>query len=215
MLHPGNMSSSYIFLQTIPNGQTVNQCQTNRLISQFQSQQQVIPLAINSASCNVQHETSHTNTNQRQYYRHYHANTWWLQICYSPHQWVIQLFLQHQYQPQLREIVTTVVVSMIRMYKYDHKFQTTRIFSSSKTPNKCLHGANTSRGNQVERINGEQQQNVSVFPNQDELRNETATHTDQYQPSLTPCRYATTRFPFSPFTLILHKMFEINLSSMI
>lgn len=37
--HTGNIPPSYICLQTLPNGQTVNHYQANRFLNQFQSQQ--------------------------------------------------------------------------------------------------------------------------------------------------------------------------------
>ncbi|CAF1209843.1 unnamed protein product [Rotaria sordida] len=49
--------------------------------------------------------------------------------------------------------------------------QTTRIFTSSNTPNKRHRGANPLRSNQVEMINGEQQQNGLEFQNHYEVTN--------------------------------------------
>ena len=51
-------------------------------------------------------------------------------------------------------------------------------------------------------INGEQRQTGLEFQNYYEVTNETKTTVSQYQPSWAACRYATTRFPFSPFTVI-------------
>jgi hypothetical protein len=74
--------------------------------------------------------------------------------------------------------------------------QTTRVFNSCNTPNKH-HRITNQRYEGA--YPGTYAQNLPNRMNQ----GETATgNTNQQQPSLAACRFATTRFPFSPFTVI-------------
>ena len=184
MHHSLNIPPSYIFLQTIPNGQLGNQYQTNALRNQYQFQQQPVTSTINSALCNVQHETLHTNMNQQQ--------TLSISACQPP--LVANMLVSSSMSnPTVsstpisvaakRGLNDTSVISDSNVQTQSQYHQTTHIFASSNTPNKCHRGANPPRSNQVEMINGEQRQTGLEFQNHYEVTNETETAVSQYQPS--------------------------------
>jgi hypothetical protein len=79
--------------------------------------------------------------------------------------------------------------------------QSTRVFNSSNTP-KRLRGTNQQRNGGA--YVGRYVQNQPVRGNQNapETRDMVGANNNQQQPSVAACRFATTRFPFSPFSVI-------------
>ena len=71
--------------------------------------------------------------------------------------------------------------------------QPTRVFTSNNTPNKRQRRINQQA---PERNNG----NMDIY-NREHGRDEQQSNMNQCQPSLAACRFATTRFPFSPFSV--------------
>ena len=80
--------------------------------------------------------------------------------------------------------------------------QPTRIFNSSNTPNKRLRGVNP-QSNEVIYTN-QVRQNGPIQPNRNSIETrELVDSNDKEQvPSTAACRFASTRYPFAPFSVI-------------
>ena len=135
--HPLNIPPSYNCLQTIPSGQMGNQYQTNGLRNHYQFQRQPVTSTINSALCNVQNETLHTNMNQQQELS--------ISACQPP--LVVNMLVSSSMSnPTVSSTPISVAakrgrndtggISDSNGQTQSQYHQTTRIFNSSNTPNK-------------------------------------------------------------------------------
>ncbi|CAF4623319.1 unnamed protein product [Rotaria sp. Silwood2] len=206
---PYNLPQSYVCIQPTPNSQIVNQYPPNNMVTQHQLYQQPVPSTINVPSEYVQQAMLHSNMNPQPA----------LVSSYHPPVNTNGLFTSSMTN---RTISSTPISATTKRSRYDisgvsalnaqerpQYYQTTHIFNACNTPNKRHCGINQQQKESSYPYryvhNHEEQLNYNIMKG----GNIAESTYDQQQPSMAACRYATSRFPFAPFSVIfLHQVRE-------
>ena len=196
-----NNPQSYLYPQHVPNGQIVNPLSSNYLSTQHNPQQHSLS-TINMANAHTQQSAMHSNRNQQQ-------------------------ITSSSYQPSVNVIAPPPASSMInprgsstpilattKIGRNDTSgfsepnvqvrpqySQPTRVFNSSNTPNKRLR--RVTHRNEILETN-QSGQNRAIQPQQNvmETRVPAGVNDDEQVISNAACRFATSRYPFAPFSVI-------------
>ncbi|CAF4123578.1 unnamed protein product [Rotaria magnacalcarata] len=208
---PYNIPQSYICAQPTPNGQIVNQYSSDNMVTQHQLyQQQQVPSTINVPSAYVQQAMLHSNMYPQQAILHSNTNQQ-QELVSSYHPAVNNNALCSSSMTSDAVSSTPISattkrgrndtsgVSESNVQERPQYYQTTRIFNARNTPNKRHRGFNEQQKESSHPYRYEQNREEPFT----ERRNvPDSTYDQQQQPSLAACRYATSHFPFSPFSII-------------
>ncbi|CAF5008615.1 unnamed protein product, partial [Rotaria sp. Silwood1] len=206
---PYSLPQSYVCVQPTPNSQIVNHYSPNNMVTQHQLYQQQVPSTINVSSAYVQQAMLHSNMNPQQA----------LVSSYHPPVNTNVLFASSMTNPTVSSTPMSATtkrgrndisgVSDSNAQERPQYYQTTRIFNARNTPNKRHCGINQQQKENSYPYRYEQNHQEQLNYNIMEGRNIAESTYDQQQPSMAACRYATSRFPFSPFSVIfLHQVRE-------
>ncbi|CAF4870533.1 unnamed protein product, partial [Rotaria sp. Silwood1] len=206
---PYSLPQSYVCVQPTPNSQIVNRYSPNNMVTQHQLYQQQVPSTINVSSAYVQQAMLHSNMNPQQA----------LVSSYHPSVNTNVLFASSMTNPTVSSTPMSATIKRGRndisgvsdsnAQERPEYYQTTRIFNARNTPNKRHCGINQQQKENSYPYRYEQNCQEQLNYNIMEGRNIAESTYDQQQPSMAACRYATSRFPFSPFSVIfLHQVRE-------
>ena len=196
-----NNTQSYLYPQQVPNGQIINPLSSNYLSAQYNQQQHALS-TINMANAHTQQPAMHSNMNQQQ-------------ITFP------------SYQPSVNVIAPPLASSMINptgsstpilattkrgrndtsgysesnVQVRPQYSQPTRVFNSSNTPNKRLRGV-AHRNEFLETNQSGQNRPMQPQQNVMETRVPAGANVDEQVVSNAACRFATSRYPFAPFSVI-------------
>ncbi|CAF4912616.1 unnamed protein product, partial [Rotaria socialis] len=202
LYQPYRIPQAFGRAQHTANSQIVNQKSPSHIVNQQQYYQQQVPLNNNASSAYVQQAMIHSNMYPQQA----------LVSSYHPGVNTNVLFSSSMTNPNIsstpisantkRGRNDTSGVSESNGKERPQHYQTTRISNARNTPNKRHRGFN-----QQQKENW--QQNQYNHGREDQItyditagRNIAESTYDNQQPSMAACRYATSRFPFSPFSII-------------
>ncbi|CAF4280195.1 unnamed protein product [Rotaria sp. Silwood2] len=181
----------------------------NNMVTQHELYQQPVPSTINVPSEYIQQAMLHSNMNPQPA----------LVSSYHPPVNTNGLFTSSMTNPT---VSLTLISATTKRSRYDisgvsdlnaqerpQYYQTTHIFNACNTPNKRHCGINQQQKESSYPYryvhNHEEQLNYNIMKG----GNIAESTYDQQQPSMAACRYATSRFPFAPFSVIfLHQVRE-------
>lgn len=190
---PFNYPQSYAYPQQWTNGLNRNQCPTISLPAQ-QYQQQSIPVYSNIPSSLAIPPLMHTNASQAQVSSYQVTSNSIAQPFSTMINTAVSSTPISSQTKRGRNDTSGISESNIQLRpKTSH---TTDTISSNKTPYKRHRTTNQQDEATSIELNGK------VLLNRDNHDNRGASNSDQLQPSTAACRFATSRFPFAPFTVI-------------
>ncbi|CAF4559498.1 unnamed protein product, partial [Rotaria sp. Silwood1] len=199
-----NNAQSYPYPQQLLNGQIVNQFSSNNLAAKQHQQQpqQHTGSSINMTNAQIQQSMMHSNMNQQQ-----------IALSYQP---PVNLMAPPPHSSMINPTGSSTPISATtkrgrndtsgvsesNVQLRPQYSQPTRIFNSNNTPNKRLRGANQQR-NQVPTTN-QFGQNIPIHFQQNvaETRVPGGTTGNEHVVSNAACRFAASRYPFAPFSVI-------------
>ena len=196
-----NNSQSYLYPQHVPNSQIVNQFSSNNLAAHHHQQQHSSPW-INMTASDIQQPTMHSNMNRQK-------------IALSAHQPSVNVMAPPLPSSMINLTGSSTSVSATtkrgrndtsgvsepNAQLRSQYSQPTRVFSSSNMPNNRPRIVNQQKNevlttNQAsQNIPMQRQQNVT------EIRVPAGAANNDQVVSNAACRFATSRYPFSPFTV--------------
>ncbi|CAF3324358.1 unnamed protein product [Rotaria sp. Silwood2] len=202
LYQPYGQPQSYLCVQPTPNNQIVNQYSPNNMVNQHQLYQQQVSSTSNVPPAFLHQAMLHSNTNPQQT----------LVSSYHPAVNTNVLFSSAMTNPTVASTPISATtkrgrndtsgVSDSNVQERPQHYQTTRIFNARSTPNKRHRGTNQQQMENSYPYRYEQNSGEQLSYNITDRRNGVDPHANQHQPSLAACRYATSRFPFSPFSII-------------
>ena len=188
---PINNQQSYVYQQQLPRSQMVQQYVSTNLTAQHNQQQ--VSSFINMPPPVAHQSIPHSNMNQQQA----------LIPSYQPNVYEIAQPYSSMTNPTVsstpisastkRGRNDTSGVSESNVPLRPHYPQSTRIFNSGNTPNKRSRGVNQQHNEAAYSQSYQNVQGTSVTMD---------LNANQQQPSAAACRFAISRFPFSPFSVI-------------
>ncbi|CAF1296445.1 unnamed protein product [Rotaria sp. Silwood1] len=211
---PCNKPQSHMCAQPTPNGQIVNQYSSDSMVTQHQLYQQQVPSTINVPSAYVQQAMLHANMYTQQAILY--SNTNQQQELVSSYRPTVNTNVLCSSSMTNHAVSSTTIsattkrgrndtsgVSESNVQERPQYYQTTRIFNARNTPKKRHRGINEQQKESLYPYRYEQNREEPFTYNTTEGRNvPDSTYDQQQQPSLAACRYATSRFPFSSFSII-------------
>jgi hypothetical protein len=185
-----------VYPQQLPNGQIVNQITSTNPLAQQYHQQQNVPSYSNIPFALAQQSMIHSNVNQQNVaLSSYQASSNAIapSVSSMTNPTISSTPLSAQNKRGRNDISGTSESNVQAKPRYP---QSTRVFSSNNMSYKRLRGIDQ----QYEGIYlGRNPQNLRNQVNQGEVN---SGDNNQPQPSVAACRFATSRYPFSPFSVI-------------
>ena len=196
-----NNTQSYLYPQHVPNGQIINPLSSNYLSAQYNQQQHALS-TINMANAHTQQSAMHSNMNQQQ-------------ISFPSYQSSVNVIAPPPASSMFNPTgSSTPILATTKRGRNDTSgysgsnvqvrpqySQPTRVFNSSNTPNKRLRGV-AHRNEFLETNRPGQNRPMQPQQNVMETRVPAGANVDEQVVSNAACRFATSRYPFAPFSAI-------------
>ena len=197
----GNIPQPYLYPQQLANSQIINQYLAASVAAQHH-QQQHTSSSINMLNTLAQPPMIHSNTNQQQ-------------VLLLSHQPPVNVSAPSYSSMTNPTGASTPIAAPTKRGRNDTSGasesnvqirpqypQSTRIFNPSNTPNKRLRGINQQTNQDTFSNRYGQNQLRQPIQNPNTTMEPISSNDNQQQPSIAACRFATSRFPFSPFSVI-------------